>query len=142
MTHLATHSFNTQYMTNSTLVCPVKIDQKEYFWPKRGVLIKSTSSVIFFLDHFSPSFLGQKYYFFITYSILTGQTKVEFVIYWVLNRHGILKLYEKKSLIQKSKKLKNLSNYHNAPSCSKNKLNGQACYLENFKLKKLKIKVI
>ena len=41
-------------------------------------------SKIFFLDHFSPSFLGQKYYFFITYSILTGQTKVEFVIYWVL----------------------------------------------------------
>ena len=37
-------------------------------------------SKIFFLDHFSPSFLGQKY----SYSILTGQTKVEFVIYWVL----------------------------------------------------------
>ena len=35
-------------------------------------------SKIFFLDHFTPSFLGQK--------ILTGQTKVEFVIYWVLRQ--------------------------------------------------------
>ena len=45
-------------------------------------------SKYFFLDHFSSSFLGQKYYFFVTYFILTGETKVEFVIYWVLNPYA------------------------------------------------------
>ena len=85
---------NTQYMTNSTLVCPVKIEyvtkndilglkmmmksglEKIILKFLHGLLIKSTNSAIkmtwcanggiskiFFLDHFSPSFLGQKYYF-------------------------------------------------------------------------------
>ena len=32
--------------------------------------------------------LRPKILFFVTYSIFTGQTKVEFVIYWVLKRHS------------------------------------------------------
>ena len=42
---------------------------------------------IFFLDHFSSSFLGQspEMLKFHPYSILTGDTRVEFVIYCVLN---------------------------------------------------------
>ena len=80
------YALNTQNMTNSTLVSPFKM---EYGWNfsisglkmmmKSGhfyywILIKSTNSVIeitwwahgeiskiFFLDHFSSSFLGQKW---------------------------------------------------------------------------------
>ena len=90
---------NTQYMTKSTIVSPVKMEYgwnfsisglkmmvkcvlEKYFWSSSvrlpchfyyWILIKSTSSVIkttwrghggiskiFFLDHFSSSFLGQK----------------------------------------------------------------------------------
>ena len=40
------------------------------------------------LDHFSPSFLGQKYYS-LSHIQSTVQTKVEFVIYWVLTLIGM-----------------------------------------------------
>ena len=42
----------------------------------------------FFSDHFSPSFLGQKYYS-LSHIQSTVQTKVEFVIYWVLTLIGM-----------------------------------------------------
>ena len=93
---------NTQYMTNSTLVSPVKMeygwnfslfglkmmtfDQKSVikmtWWAHGGI------SKIFFLHHFSSSFLGQKFLKFHPYSILTGETRVEFVIYCVLSSSG------------------------------------------------------
>ena len=51
---------NTQYMTNSTLVSPVKMEyykfsnKKKTWWAHGGI------SKIFFLDHFSSSIFGQK----------------------------------------------------------------------------------
>ena len=122
-------ALNTQYMTNSTLVCPVKIEyvtnnnifglkmmmksglekniwnssmlkpfsikwiyliEKRSFYQKYKFSNKNDMVCTWrnFKNIFSrPLFtiiFRPKIFFFVTYSILTGQTKVEFVIYWVL----------------------------------------------------------
>ena len=115
-------------MTNSTLVCPVKIEyvtknnifglkmmmksslEKKYFEIPPCASHEFTSEKRIFCQkykfsnkndtvcawrnlekYFSLSF--QAILFFVTYSILTGQNKVEFVIYWVLTTHCTEVLY-------------------------------------------------
>ena len=59
-----------------------------FLWSKKNCknwLAHGGISKIFFLHHFSSSFLGQKFLKFHPYSILTGETRVEFVIYCVLS---------------------------------------------------------
>ena len=68
-------------MTNSTLVCPVKIEYvtKNNIFGLKMMMKSGLEKIILKFLH------AQAILFFVTYSILTGQTKVEFVIYWVLS---------------------------------------------------------
>ena len=75
---------NTQYMTNSTLLSPVKL---EYGWNfSISGLKMMVKSIPLFTIIFRPEML--KFQKFHPYSILTGDSMVGFVIFCVLSQFG------------------------------------------------------
>jgi hypothetical protein len=85
-----------------------RFDQKYKFSNKNDMVcawrnFKNIFSRPLFTIIFRPKIL-----FFITYSILIGQTKVEFVIYWVLNSFRILVGKVFKFLLHRGKLLRQL----------------------------------